>query len=348
MEKQLITTECIDQDIIIYEIAKGLVNYIDYVRFRSTCKSLQYMLPKTPNHQLNQVSCLLLPHNNGHSGRRRSLFNLLENMMFLAWLIRLPPLDTFLDVLEYCPNMVDEEYLTWRAIDVPIIYRAKKYCLLAIPTSDGKYLAMAIHGEFRDLALCRSEDKKWTYCQKDDLEIPNIQLDIMSYEGKFYVLSGRGVIWVGKGASLPKMTRLAPSPPRHHDFDPCWLVRMTSSEFVVLNKSKKWKTISHNSEELLHYKTNYFNIFKFNKKELKWTRITSIGNDAFFIGMNSLFSISLQNLHTGWRGNCIYFTDDYIDGQQEGIIGGYDNDIYKLENKRVESLPGFVFDSLLV
>lgn len=223
-----------------------------------------------------------------------------------------------------------------------------KVVLSSSPTSDGKYLAMAIHGEFRDLALCRSEDKKWTYCQKDDLEIPNIQLDIMSYEGKFYVLSGRGVIWVGKGASLPKMTRLAPSPPRHHDFDPCWLVRMTSSEFVVLNKSKKWKTISHNSEELLHYKTNYFNIFKFNKKELKWTRITSIGNDAFFIGMNSLFSISLQNLHTGWRGNCIYFTDDYIDGQQEGIIGGYDNDIYKLENKRVESLPGFVFDSLLV
>ncbi|KAG6701832.1 hypothetical protein I3842_07G005300 [Carya illinoinensis] len=380
---------------IIFEIVKRLVNYADYVRFRSTCKSLQYMLPKTPSHQLSQVPWLMLPCNNDLSGKCRNFFSPSENRMYNfdipkiqgkllqgsshGWLfahdgfpelylintftkaqIRLPPLDTFPDVLWYRPDMIDEEYLIFRErlylSKPPIVKSAsiayfrrafiRKIVLSSSPTSN-EYTTMAIYGEFAELAFCRSGDKKWTRYLRNDPEEPDFYFDIISHEGKFYVLNERGEIWVGDGTSLPKMTRLAPSPPRSLP-DHCWLVRMTSGDFVLLNRSPKWESISHNIPMLFRYKTTHFRIFKFDQKEVKWSKLTSIGNDAFFIGMNSSLSFSSQNLPIGWRGNCIYFTDAYTEGHQEGIIGGYDNGVYNLEDKSVEPLPGFVSDSLLV
>jgi hypothetical protein len=45
---------------------------------------------------------------------------------------------------------------------------------------------------------------------------------------------------------------------------------------------------------------------------LNWIEVTSIGDDiAFVIGKNNSFSISPQNLPSGWNSNCIYFTDDH-------------------------------------
>ncbi|KAG2720757.1 hypothetical protein I3760_02G050000 [Carya illinoinensis] len=87
---------------------------------------------------------------------------------------------------------------------------------------------------------------------------------------------------------------------------------------------------------------------RFDKKELKWSKIASIGNNAFFIGTISSLSFSSQNLPIGWRGNCIYFTYAYTKGHQEGIIGCYDNGVYNLEDKSIEPLLGFVSNSLFV
>jgi hypothetical protein len=40
--------------------------------------------------------------------------------------------------------------------------------------------------------------------------------------------------------------------------------------------------------------------------------------------------------------NCIYFTNAYIEGHIDGVIGG----IYDLKNKRIEPMLGYLSDSM--
>jgi len=218
----------------------------------------------------------------------------------------------------------------------------RKVVLSTNPTSN-EFTALAIYGEFEELAFCTSGDKKWT-----KLKVPRFGEDVMSHEGKFYVLTDRREVWISDATSLPKMMRIAPPPPRCVP-NACWLVRMTSGELAFANIKFKWKPIVGDPEGRDYYKAAHFVVFTLDQTQLKWTVVTSIGDDAFFIGKNNSLSISSQNLPTGWKHNCIYFSDAYTEGHIDGIVGGYDNVTYNLENRRIESIPGYVIsDSLLV
>jgi hypothetical protein len=93
----------------------------------------------------------------------------------------------------------------------------------------------------------------------------------------------------------------------------------------------------------------HFVIFKLDKRLSKWSKVTSIGDDAIFIGKNNLLSIPSQNLRTDWRKNYIYFLDAYTKGHIDGLVGCYDNVRYNLENGRIELMLGYLIsDSLLV
>jgi hypothetical protein len=344
------------------------------------------MLPNMPDHQLSQIPWLMLPHDNGRENTRFSFLNPLENKMYnldipelkgmllrgssYGWIlavdgypklslinpftraqIQLPPLDTFPGILRFDPNKLNEEYLIStdriyydkihsRGLAFFRNYFVQKVVLLSNPTSN-EFTAMAIYGELREFAFCRSGDKKWS-----KLMVPQFAEDVMSYEGKFYILSGTKEIWIGDATSLPKVTRIAP--PRSVPND-CWLVRMTSGEFAFASIRLKHRPIVNDPEERMYYETTHFVVYKLDQRRLKWIRVTSIGEDAFFIGKNNSLSISSQNLPNGWRKNCIYFSDAYIEGHFEGIVGGYDNVMYNLETRRIESIPGYVAsNSLLV
>jgi hypothetical protein len=110
--------------------------------------------------------------------------------------IQLPPLDTFPDVLSFDPNMPDREYLIYKERSYlhsqkthtrGVTYFRKvfvnKIVLSSNPVSN-EYTAIAIYGEFGELAFCRSGDKKWSR-----LNSPRYGDDIMSHEGKLYVLN---------------------------------------------------------------------------------------------------------------------------------------------------------------
>lgn len=72
--------------------------------------------------------------------------------------------------------------------------------------------------------------------------------------------------------------------------------------------------------------------------------VKDVGDNILFVGLNSCFSISARDFRfLGYKGNCIYFTDDSEevcsgkrDNQQDSDIGVFD-----LANGRIESLPGF-------
>ncbi|KAK7840480.1 hypothetical protein CFP56_016666 [Quercus suber] len=66
--------------------------------------------------------------------------------------------------------------------------------------------------------------------------------------------------------------------------------------------------------------------------------VKNIGDNVFFVGINDSLSISSQNL-AKYKGNCIYFTDDYFDCHREGIVGGHDMGVYNVEDRSIKPLP---------
>lgn len=76
--------------------------------------------------------------------------------------------------------------------------------MLSSNLASNEFTAMAIYDELREFAFCKSGDKKWS-----KLMVPRFTEDVMSYEGKFYVLSHSKEVWIGDATSLPKVTRIA-------------------------------------------------------------------------------------------------------------------------------------------
>ncbi|KAK7833520.1 putative f-box protein [Quercus suber] len=243
--------------------------------------------------------------------------------------IQLPPIDTFPDVLQYRPNVLGEEYLIFRAV------------LSSSPTSN-ECMAMAIFGEFSKLAFCKYGDNKWTPI---DTECQYVEQDFISHEGKFYVSYTDGEIWVGDHTSLPKMIGFAPSLPRNFPlrFN---LVRMISGEFFMVGKIHQWDKFTHPVLSSF-YKTVGFEVHKFDQSDLKWKEVKNIGDNVFLLCMNNSLSFSIQSF-VGCKANCIYFTDDYIEAQCEGIQGGHDMGVYNMGNGSVEPFRGYASDTNLV
>jgi hypothetical protein len=77
----------------------------------------------------------------------------------------------------------------------------RKVVLSTNPTSN-EFTALAIYGEFEELAFCTSGDKKWT-----KLKVPRFGEDVMSHEGKIYVLTDRREVWISDAPST--MMRIA-------------------------------------------------------------------------------------------------------------------------------------------
>nr|POE88856.1 f-box protein skip23 [Quercus suber] len=216
-----------------------------------------------------------------------------------------------------------------------------KAVLSSSPTSN-ECMAMAIFGEFSKLAFCKYGDNKWTPI---DTECQYVEQDFISHEGKFYVSYTDGEIWVGDHTSLPKMIGFAPSLPRNFPlrFN---LVRMISGEFFMVGKIHQWDKFTHPVLSSF-YKTVGFEVHKFDQSDLKWKEVKNIGDNVFLLCMNNSLSFSIQSF-VGCKANCIYFTDDYIEAQCEGIQGGHDMGVYNMGNGSVEPFRGYASDTNLV
>ncbi|PIA59789.1 hypothetical protein AQUCO_00400585v1 [Aquilegia coerulea] len=56
-------------------------------------------------------------------------------------------------------------------------------------------------------------------------------------------------------------------------------------------------------------RTMKFKVFKLDFSAFRWMELQSLGKYAFFLGSNQSFSLCTSDF-PGYRGNCIYFTDD--------------------------------------
>ncbi|KAK7833791.1 f-box/kelch-repeat protein [Quercus suber] len=163
-----------------------LIIYADYVRLRSNCKSLQFMLPKAPNHQLSQVPWLMIPNVSETCCR---FFSILENKKYN---LEIPELRGkllrgcsygWILMVNGSPELTLINPLTRAQIQLPPIDTFPDIRLLSSSPTSNEDMAMAIFGEFAELAFYKNGDKKWNLIQREGR---HRELDIISHEGTFY------------------------------------------------------------------------------------------------------------------------------------------------------------------
>ncbi|KAF5199552.1 hypothetical protein FRX31_010864 [Thalictrum thalictroides] len=100
-----------------------------------------------------------------------------------------------------------------------------------------------------------------------------------------------------------------------------------------------------NYESIRRYRTIGFKIFKLTESRQcsnckmckKWEKVESLGDNAFFVGYNSSFSLSAPDF-LGCKPNSVYFTDSRTpyEGSAEPIR--HDIGVYNVEEKSVEAI----------
>ncbi|KAF6159026.1 hypothetical protein GIB67_022181 [Kingdonia uniflora] len=90
--------------------------------------------------------------------------------------------------------------------------------------------------------------------------------------------------------------------------------------------------------------TVYFEVFKYQPCLKKWIRVKDLGNEAFFLGMNTSFSLPPFDF-IGCKRNCIYFRDNRVHDfdhiyccERELLSDGNDIGIFNLADGTIEPL----------
>ncbi|XP_043687865.1 F-box protein At4g00893-like [Telopea speciosissima] len=168
-------------------------------------------------------------------------------------------------------------------------------------------LVVAIYGSHH-LALCRLGDEAWTtfgnYHFEESFE------DIIFYEGKLYAITFQYELILVELHPHPKGTSCNVAPPAEEEFSP--LTKRMKSFYLVERLGDLLMVIRCHVfvDSMIIPKPAMFKIFKLDLKGRCWNKGEDLDDQMLFIGTSTGFSLSAVDF-PGFRGNCIYFTDDF-------------------------------------
>ncbi|XP_077215526.1 putative F-box protein At4g22165 [Tasmannia lanceolata] len=224
--------------------------------------------------------------------------------------IQLPSFDKF----EY-PQVIYE----------PEIRRGSRYVrktfLSADPISTSDYIVATFVTAALRFSFYKSGDEGWTTLLNTTW---GPFRDAIYYEGNFYCITNWGYVVVCDFTSngLPKFREV--SSPIEGGGD---------VEYIMESSGELLKVFRHYEipSNLNIIRTSCFEVFQLDKKTGNWTEVESLGDQALFVGLNCSASLSARDF-PHLKGNCIYFTDDFNDGYEQGI----DNGIYNLDDDSIK------------
>ncbi|PIA56755.1 hypothetical protein AQUCO_00700840v1 [Aquilegia coerulea] len=357
-------------------ISTKLTIYRDYLRFRAVCVSWRSNLPIRPRHQFPcQLPWLMLPSSNLHTGNInniRAFFNLSDKnfhrlelpearfrrccgssygwlvlleespMMYLLNLLtrqqfQLPSLTTFPNVIDFNVSKVGKEYVLVNQINGDNYTRNLKEMrnvfiqkvVLSSSPLDGDFIVVAILNETGELAFFKNGSNCWSMIDG----ARNYAEDVVYYNGLFYAVSRRGAVAVlDLGGDFPAVVTVIPPTPLCGG-DILYLVVSYGELFLV----NRYLNLEDDIEPNLIYVTVGFSVFKLDTSGLIWAPVESLGDRMFFLGGNSSLCLYASHYH-GVKGNCIYFTDDYVEANDDGARGNHDVGVFRLDDGGIDSL----------
>ncbi|XP_042519468.1 putative F-box protein At5g55150 [Macadamia integrifolia] len=342
-------TVALPEDIMMLIISK--LDLLDFHCFSSVCKSWKSIAIAAKKIMPPQLPLLMLSSSEDQD-HHDGFFSLSHNKVFRlklppevdgarccgstwGWLVMVTKLGRhFLlnplsgDLIELPPKA------TLPAHRQGVIYKLHKFgsfynyirkaMLLSPPIADDFVVIVIYCG--KRLAFCRGGDETWTAIGYMETE------DIIFYHGKLYAINrGFNLITVELGPR-PKVTSCSIAPPSTE-----------ASNFFILSKISVYlveclgellmviryrKFVDSNMS-----KTSMFNIFKLNTEGKCWTKVKDLGDQMLFIDKSNGFSLSAPD-YFGFRGNCIYFTDDF--SSKFGSTTCKNLGVFRLEDNYIE------------
>nr|KYP64795.1 F-box protein SKIP23 [Cajanus cajan] len=362
---------------LVESISKLLTIYSDYLRFRSVCRSWRSSVRKTPVHLPPQLPWLMLSHraffdlslhkthllrNHPQPPHTRicasshgwlALLDHTPNLRLLNPLTRatrsLPPLHTFPNVLTFNHSLVGREYLVANPHGAVHTLSSRHVCtsfltklvLSQSPSRGPHFAALAIVAQ-NNLAFCRNGSDAWIFVNDEDGELYCWE-DVVDYNGVFFAVSKGGTIAVCDPAcsrSPPRVSLIQPTAPFGFVGDINYAVFSAGDFLLVTRLLDQEFSDAAGVESNLVYRTVSFEVFKMNWGLLTWQRLDTLGDRVLFVGGNSSLSFCASDFE-GCSADCIYFTDDYSELNDDDACGKHDLGIFRLCDKSIEPLPCF-------
>ncbi|KAK7351787.1 hypothetical protein VNO77_11481 [Canavalia gladiata] len=358
---------------LIESISKNITIYADYIRFRAVCRSWRSSLPNTPIHLPPQLPWLMLSP--------RAFFDLSINKTHLlnlpqpsnrtricgsshGWLVildqtpevrllnpitratrSLPPLHTFPNVASFSYSNVGREYLIRNPYGGLYAFNLRQMCnsflrKVVLSASLDEFAAFAIVGQ-NHLAFCKNGYDSWVFLSQEEEELYCWE-DVVYHNGLFFVVSKGGTVAVCdvKGSFPPRVSIIRTTAPVRFSGDIHYVVFSGEDMLLVSRVLEQEFSDAAGDESNLVYRTVGFEVFKMDLGLLKWEKIESLGEQVLFVGGNSSLSFSASDF-SGCSADCIYFTDDYSESNDEDAYGKHDLGIFRLRDRSIEPLPCF-------
>uniref|UniRef100_A0A5B6ZKT9 F-box domain-containing protein n=1 Tax=Davidia involucrata TaxID=16924 RepID=A0A5B6ZKT9_DAVIN len=348
---------------LVREIANQLGAVEDFVAFLMVCSSWRSAAPKQEwNPRVPQLPWLILAESNGSESETttRGFYNLGRNKRYdlnvpethgrrcwgseIGWMftvgmdlqthlfnplshvqISLPPLTTF-EKHPYTFDFEEEKppYPDW--IRTRFVRRA---CVIngnrsAPFVTANNIVVMAIYGDNSYLALAKPGYESWVSLQDDG----NARFhDIVCFKDQIFGirLDGTLVLCEIEGPDPPKTSDFALPHEEVDGWESIYLVESAAGELLMV---LRLNLMVEDYEQC--YKTDGFDVYKFDFSTRKWTELLDLGDQTLFLGANYSMSFTASDLNC--KANSIYFADDnwFFWHKWEGG-GGHDMGICNME-----------------
>ncbi|XP_058105864.1 putative F-box protein At5g55150 [Magnolia sinica] len=245
-----------------------------------------------------------------------------------AW-VALPPKFQYLAERVPFPKDASAEYKQ-KNVHVSLIRK------VVVSTQPGDFAVMIIHGHKEELSFCRLGDKSWTTFPR---LVQKVHRDIIFYKGRFYVVSFMGFViaWDVFSTSPRAMEIHLRKPPTKYERK-C-LAELAGDLLLVIRYYDKSRDECDAYAKRIQ-KTTRFEVFKLDHSGSMWTKITSLGDHALFIGGSQAISCSARSF-SDCRANSIYFCDDMWDVcVEESPPWGHDLGIFNLKDGSIDRYYG--------
>ncbi|KAL5720248.1 SWR1-complex protein 3 [Ranunculus cassubicifolius] len=198
-------------------------------------------------------------------------------------------------------------------------------------------VVMVIYSESGKLAFASPKSKSWNAIKSLDYFH-----DIVFFKGKFYAVnSDGGLSECNTDTSLIEPKQLKELAFKRNHWWKFYLFEM-AGDLHLLKRSFETKLLGSDGASRYCVGT-CFEVYKFDFNTRKmWMKVSDLGNNAVFIGMNSSFSVSSID-YPNIKPNSIYFMDGedwYKNGKEIGI---YDYKEKKFERLYKKGCPAVFF-----
>ncbi|XP_010905853.1 F-box/kelch-repeat protein KIB1-like [Elaeis guineensis] len=211
-----------------------------------------------------------------------------------------------------------------------------------------------IHGGFNDLAFARAGDESWTELQPPQ---PLTFMDIIFRKGLLHALSTSGALMVFDldAPGSPMVTCVAgpdSEMSKRGRYKQRYLVESPDGEDVFqVWKDTHWFLMDGNRRQRGYAMfpddarmAVDFAIFKLDERRKDWSEVEDLGDVALFLGRSRSMALSTREFPE-LTSSCIYFTNDYTDGDIMGPGGKRDVAAFNLKDASCQRYDSRLTDS---